>query len=35
MMNDADNRLYTIEFVSDPLKAPEHLPTAQKMIDSF
>jgi hypothetical protein len=30
-----DNRLFTLEFHGDPLKAPETLPIAQKMIDSF
>jgi hypothetical protein len=30
-----DGKLYTIEFSTPPLKVPENLPTAQKMIDSF
>ena len=30
-----DNRLFTFDFYSDQLKAPEMLPIAQKMIDSF
>ena len=30
-----NNILYTLKFFSDPLKVPETLPIAQKMIDSF
>jgi hypothetical protein len=30
-----DGKLYTIEFSAPPLKVPENLPTAQKMIESF
>ena len=30
-----DNNLYILDFSSDPLKVPETLPIAQKMIDSF
>jgi hypothetical protein len=30
-----DNHLYNIEFLIDPLKAPEVLPVAHKMIDSI
>lgn len=30
-----DNHLYSIEFLTDPLKAPEILPIAHRMIDSF
>lgn len=30
-----DNHLYSIEFLTDPVKAPEILPVAHKMIDSL
>jgi hypothetical protein len=30
-----DNRLYSLNFFTNPLRAPELVPIAQKMIDSF